>query len=73
MAKYYDGIGICGLDEVCETYAYIYMIISNFSWWWKNPQLSMLYKFNNITNDLYNNNDNNVNDNSKCRNINKIL
>ena len=33
----------------------------------------MLYKFNNITNDLYNNNDNNVNDNSKCRNINKIL
>ena len=33
----------------------------------------MLYKFNNITNDLYNNNDNNVNDNSKSRNINKIL
>ena len=33
----------------------------------------MLYKFNNVTIDLYNNNDNNVNDNSKCRNINKIL
>ena len=35
----------------------------------------MLYKFNNVTNDLYNNNDNSVYDNSKSksRNINKIL